>query len=179
MAIKCSAFVAISLDGYIARRNGNIDWLDNYNDSSETEDYGFKEFYKTVDTLVIGRKTYELVLTFKEWPYPDRKVIVLSNGSPVVPNEVLRNVEVLAGPPSELVKHLAAKGSQHLYIDGGKTIQSFLKAGAIQELTISHIPILIGDGIPLFGKLEQDQKLTHLETRTFPNGIVQSRYHIG
>ena len=124
----------------------------------------------------MGRNTYELVLTFGEWPYGGKTVVVLSTGSPQVPDHLAGSVEVTSLAPVELVQHLAGKGAKHLYVDGGKTIQSFLWAGLIDELTITLTPILIGEGLPLFGPLNQDLKLKHLETKAYPNGFVQNKY---
>lgn len=171
-----SVFIATSLDGFIARSNGEIDWLLAEDDRSK--DYGYKEFISTVDALVMGRITFEKALTFDEWPYSSTRVIVLT-GRPIrLPNHLLSSVNVLSGPPQKIVDQLAEEGLHHLYIDGGKTIQRFLNAGLIQEMIITRIPILIGDGIPLFGPLEEDIKLQHISTQTFDNGFVQSHYKV-
>lgn len=176
MTIRCSVFIAMSLDGFIARRNGDIDWLTDTGDVNGSEDYGYKEFIDSVDTLVIGRNTYERVLTFKEWPYTGKRVVVLSSGSPEVPDHLSGSVEIMSSPPVELVHRLSEDGARHVYVDGGKTIQGFLNAGLIQDLTITHIPILIGDGIPLFGKLDRDIRFQHIETKSYKSGFVQSKY---
>ena len=178
MSIKCSVFIATSLDGFIARPNGDLDWLTGGSGAEESEDYGYKEFIDSVDTLVMGRNTYELALTFGEWPYSNKQVVVLSSGSPAIPTHLAKSVVVVAQPPTALVQQLAAKGARHLYIDGGKTIQGFLRAGLIDEMTITTIPILIGEGIPLFGALEHDVKLQHLATRAYASGFVQSKYSV-
>jgi len=176
MTIKCSVYIATSLDGFIARKDGSIDWLIGVNDPTSTEDYGYKVFFDSVDTLVMGRNTYELALTFGEWPYAGKNGVVLSTGSPKVPQHLAGSVEVTSLAPAELVQHLAGKGARHLYIDGGKTIQSFLSAGMIDELMITLTPILIGEGLPLFGPLQHDLKLKHLETKAYANGFVQNKY---
>lgn len=178
MDIKCSVFIATSLDGFIARRNGAIDWLTDPSNANAGEDYGYKEFINSVDTLVMGRKTYELALTFGEWPYTGKKVVVLSSASPKVPEQLSGSVEILSGPPDELVGRLSQRGARHLYVDGGVTIQGFLKAGLIDEMIITQIPILIGDGIPLFGILEQDIRFRLIETKTYQSGFVQSKYQV-
>ena len=175
MPIKCSVFIATSLDGFIARKNGAIDWLTGL-DNDPGEDHGYREFIQSVDTLVMGRNSYELVLTFNEWPYTGTKVVVLSSGSPKIPDHLSTSVEIMSGSPLEVVQRLAANGARHLYVDGGKTIQGFLKAGLIQEMTITSIPILIGDGIPLFGELDQDILFQHIETKTYKSGFVQNKY---
>ncbi|MDH4273578.1 MAG: dihydrofolate reductase family protein [Gammaproteobacteria bacterium] len=175
--MKCSVFVATSLDGFIARKDGGLDWLSG-DHAPGGEDYGYREFMATVDTLVMGRNTYEQVSTFNEWPYDGKQVIVLSHAFPNAPLQLRELTEGIACPPQELLDYLAARGDKHLYIDGGKTIQGFLRAGLIHEMTITRIPILLGGGIPLFGALDQDVRMLHLYTRAYENGFVQSRYQL-
>ncbi len=180
--MKASAYIAISLDGYIARENGDLDWLPGSDGSSESEgsgeDYGYKEFMDSVDVLVMGRNTYEKVLSFGvKWPY-DKPVVVLSSGPVTIAEDISGSVESKSCSPAELVEELSERGAKHLYIDGGKTIQRFLDAGLIQQIIIAKIPVLIGSGIPLFGPLEKDIKLKHIETQSFANGIVQSKYEV-
>ena len=172
---KVSAYIATSLDGFIARKNGALDWLSSGNDQSG-EDYGYHEFLDSVDVLVMGRKTFEKVLTFGEWPYKDKKVVVLSTGAPAVPGFLQDRVTVLSAAPKALLEQLSAQGATHLYIDGGVTIQRFISAGLLDEMTITRIPVLLGDGVPLFGSLDKDTELIHLGTRQFGNGYVQSKY---
>jgi dihydrofolate reductase len=180
--VKASVYIATSLDGYIARSDGDIEWLSAASSDGSPgrsgEDYGYRAFLDTVDALVMGRRTYEKVLTFDEWPYGDLPVVVLSRGEVDVPERIAGTVEAMSGPPEELVGRLAERGATHLYVDGGATIQGFLAAGLIQQLIITRIPILLGEGIPLFGPLERDIRLRHLETRAYPNGLVQSRYEV-
>jgi dihydrofolate reductase len=132
----------------------------------------------TVDTIVLGRNTFELVLTFGTWPYSGKRVVVLSSRPNAVPPHLADDVEWLSLPPRHLVHRLAAQGAAHLYVDGGKTIQGFLNAGLIDELIITRVPILIGTGVPLFGALNHDIRLTHIATRQFENGFVQSKYRV-
>jgi len=176
--MRVSAFIATSLDGFIARANGDLDWLAGGERADSSEDYGYKAFMATVDVLVMGRHTYEKVLTFDEWPYGSTPVIVLSSTRVPIPARVAASVECMACPPGVLVRCLAERGVRHLYVDGGKTIQGFLEAGCIQQLIITSIPILIGSGIPLFGPLTHDIRLQHVETRQFPNGLLQSTYEV-
>jgi dihydrofolate reductase len=178
MSIECSVFIATSLDGFIARKNGDLDWLPGSDGAVGDEDYGYNEFFKSIDTLVIGRKTYELAATFKEWPYRGKKVVVLSSGYPGAKATLADGVEGTSSSPAELVRQLESEGSGHVYVDGGKTIQSFLQAGLIQKLTITRVPILIGEGIPLFGPLAHDLQLRHLTTKSFASGFVQSQYEL-
>jgi dihydrofolate reductase len=171
-------FIATSLDGFIARKNGGLDWLPGSDGVTGTEDYGYSEFFKPIDTLVIGRRTYEFAATMQNWPYRGKKVMVLSSGYPKANTALADGVVGVSSSPRELVRQLEREGSRHVYVDGGKTIQCFLQAGLIQEMTITRIPILIGEGIPLFGPLAHDLKLRHVSTRSFANGFVQSTYEL-
>ncbi len=172
--MKTSVFIATSLDGFIAREDGGIDWLPAFGE----EDYGYQAFFDSVDVLVMGRNTYELARGFGAWPYGDTPVVVLSHRGVEIPAELTATVECLAAPPGEVLERLAARGLRHAYIDGGKTIQGFLSEGLIHELTLTRVPVLLGRGIPLFGPLAGDVHLEHLETRSYPDGLVQSRYRI-
>ena len=176
--MKASVYIATSLDGFIARANGDLDWLTSEQDTQSDDDYGYQAFMDTVDGVVMGRNTFEKVLTFDAWPYSGKKVVVLSKRLSAIPLHLSASVELLHLAPNEVVAHLTARGVRHLYIDGGQTIQGFLNAGLITDLIITRIPILIGDGIPLFGPLNRDIKLMHIETRQYENGFVQSRYGI-
>lgn len=177
--MKTSVYIATSLDGFIAREDGALDWLPGSDGQDDTdEDYGFHAFMAGIDTLVMGRNTYELVLSSGQWPYGGKRVIVLSNTLDKLADELPDTVELKAGPPTALAAQLQASGTQHLYVDGGKTIQGFLKAGLIDEIIITRVPVLIGRGLALFGPLEQDITVQHLQTRTYDNGFVQSRYAI-
>jgi len=169
-----SVFIGTSVDGFIARSNGDLDFLP----AGGGEPHGYDEFIASVDALVIGRKTFETVLAFPVWPYGKKRVVVL--GSQPVDLSTVRGgvVEQLAGPPAEIVAKLAARGVHHLYVDGGITIQGFLRAGLIQRLIITRVPVLIGDGIPLFGTLPRDVRLRHVETQHYPSGLVKTEYHI-
>lgn len=178
MTLHCSVYIATSLDGFIARKDGSLDWLTVPTAPSSDEDYGYKEFFNSIDVLVLGWHTYETVLGFAEWPYAGKKVVVLSSGSPKVPDHLTGSVEFTAESPTEVVQHLSQAGLQHAYVDGGRAIQSFLRAGLIDNLTLTRLPVLIGDGIPLFGPLDRDIHLQHLETKAYANGFVQSRYRV-
>jgi len=169
-----SVFIGTSVDGFIARPNGDLDFLP----EGGGEPHGYAEFISSVDAIVIGRKTFETVLAFEAWPYGDKRVVVLSN-RPVDFSTVRGGVvEQMAGLPADIVSQLAATGAHHLYIDGGVTIQGFLRAGVIQRLVITRVPVLIGRGIPLFGTLPHDVRLKHISTRHFPSGLVQSEYDV-
>ena len=172
--MKASVFIATSVDGFIARPNGDLDWLP----EGCGEPHGYDEFIASVDAIVIGRKTFEKVLTLGPWPYGDKRVVVLSTRPVDLSMAGGGVVEQMAGPPSEIVSRLAASGAHHLYIDGGATIQGFLRAGLVQRLIITRVPVLIGDGVPLFGTLPRDVRLRHVATRHYPSGLVQSEYHV-
>ena len=177
--MKVSVFIATSLDGFIARRDGSIDWLNEANAMlPEGEDCGFMAFMDSVDTLIMGRKTYEQVLSFGQWPYGDTPVVVLSHNSIEIPSHLLDTVSHSAELPSVLLKRLAANDVKHVYVDGGGTIQSFLAESLIDEITITRIPVVIGDGIPLFAPMAEYIKLVHLGTTAYEFGFVQSRYSV-
>jgi dihydrofolate reductase len=172
--MRISVFVGASVDGYIARANHDLDWLP----ADGGEPHGYDEFIASVDAIVIGRKTFEKVLTLGPWPYGDKRVVVLSSRPVDLSAASGGVVEQMAGTPADIVSQLAASGAQHLYVDGGITIQRFLRAGLVQRLVITRVPVLIGDGIPLFGSLPADVPLRHVATRQFPSGLVQSEYHV-
>lgn len=171
----CAVFVGVSLDGFIARPNGDLDWLMGEGDGGE---HGYNEFIAGIDTIVMGRKTFEKILTFDKWYYGDKRVVVLSCRFVDLPAARSRGgvVEQMAGPPAEIVSKLEANGARHLYVDGGIAIQGFLRAGLIERLIISRLPVLIGQGTPLFGPLPHDIRFRHIATRTYAGGMVQSEY---
>jgi dihydrofolate reductase len=142
------------------------------------DDYGFQDFFASVDTLVMGRHTYEFALTFNEWPYRGKRVVVLSHGYPETFTRLADGVEGLSSSPDDLVRALASHGSRRVYVDGANTIQAFLRAGLIHDITITRIPVLIGDGISLFGPTTRDIRLRHVRTTSFDNGFVQSTYRV-
>jgi dihydrofolate reductase len=188
MPLKISVYIATSLDGFIARDpsmalrqaqgdgpGGDLDWLPAPN---EGEDYGYAAFWASVDALVMGRGTFEKVLSFPEWPYGDKPVYLLSHRPLKLLPGMADRVRVLAGSPREVMQRLVESGAKHVYLDGGKTIQGFLREGLVDELTLTRVPVLLGSGIPLFGSLENDIHLHHLETKAYPNGLVQSKYEV-
>jgi len=170
--MKTTVFVGTSVDGFIARTNGAIDWLPH-----DAEEHGYEAFFASVDALVIGRHTYETVLGFDAWPYGTKPVYVLSS-APLRAPPAGAVVQHLSGDPRDIVSQLSANGVQHAYIDGGVTVQRFLRAGLIQRVIITRIPVLIGTGIPLFGPTDSDIRLRHVGTRHFPSGLVQTEYEV-
>lgn len=174
---KCSVFIATSLDGFISRTDGSIDWLNKANAIvSEGEDCGYAQFMSSVDALIMGRNTFEQVLTFGEWAYKSTPVIVLSRRLNALPSNVPSTVSLSSENPTQLVERLSAKGLNHLYVDGGLTIQSFLAAGLIDEITITIIPVLLGSGKSLFGALPSDVQLELVSSKAFDYGFVQNKY---
>jgi dihydrofolate reductase len=172
-AVTASVFCATSLDGFIARADGGIDWLPA---SSDVEPHGFTEFFASVDAMVIGRGTLETVLGFGGWGYGKKPVVVLSRSMSTltVPKEAV--CELMAGDPHDIVRRLAERGYHHVYVDGGITIQGFLEADLIDRMIVTRVPILIGSGIPLFGALSHDVRWQHVRTNTYRPGLVQSEY---
>lgn len=176
---KCSVFIATSLDGFISRTDGSIDWLDQANSRvPKGEDFGYEQFISTVDALVMGRHTFELAKSFGEWPYRQTPVFVLSSRMNSLPGGMPNTVYLFNEAPAGLVARLSAQGMKHLYIDGGLTIQRFLSNALIDEMTITKIPVLLGSGRPLFGPLSEDVRLEHISTRAFDFGFVQSKYRV-
>ncbi len=172
--MMASVFIGTSVDGFIARCNGDLDFLP----EGGGEPHGYDEFIASVDTIVIGRKTFETVLAYPDWPYGKKRVVVLSSG-PLDFSGVREGVvEQMSGSPAEIVARLEASGARHAYIDGGITIQNFLRAGLIQRLVITRVPVLIGDGVPLFGALPRDIRLRHVGTQAYPSGLVKSEYRV-
>jgi dihydrofolate reductase len=172
MTFHASVFIAVSLDGFIARPDGDLGWLTG--PAEGAGDTGYDDFVADVDTVVLGRGTYETVLTFGEWPYGDRHVAVLSTRlAPDTDPRVTVHRDLDA-----LVHDLTARGAKHVYVDGGQVVQAFLRAGLVRDLTITTAPVLLGAGIPLFGPLDRDVALTHRATRVLGAGFVQSSYAI-
>ena len=172
LAMQCSVYVATSLDGFIAREDGSIDWLSSVERAGE--DYGYQLFYDTVDTIIVGRKTYETALGFGAWPYAGKRCVVLTK-------QVLRpvhNEEFHSGPAALLVARLASEGARRAYVDGGSVVQQFLSLGLINDLTLSIIPVLLGQGSRLFGETTADLPLQLSSSRAFASGLVQLEYRL-
>jgi dihydrofolate reductase len=169
-----SVFIATSLDGYIARADGALDWLPQSGD----EDHGYNDFFAGIDTLLIGRKTFETILGFSPFPYTGKRVVVCSQSMKHsdVPEALQPLLEVRAEPLLEVVKYLKTTGAQHVYADGGQLITGLLEFGLVDEIVLTRVPVLLGSGIPLFGHISHDVVFTHQKTKTFKNGLVQSVY---
>lgn len=167
-------YIATSIDGYIAGKDGNIDWLMEVPNPDQS-DFGFADFLDRIDGIIMGRKTFEMVVSFGEWPYP-KPVFVLSNTLKSVPENLQDKSEIVHGDLKKILDLLKKRGFKNLYIDGGKTIQSFLRENLIDELIITRVPIILGAGTPLFADLKSEIKLKHAETEIFNNSLVKSRY---
>ncbi|MBJ3784808.1 dihydrofolate reductase family protein [Devosia sediminis] len=170
-------FIGTSLDGFIARKNDDIAWLADY--PTLGEDHGFNAHMARVDGVVMGRGTYEVIKHMRPWYY-SKPVVVLSTSltQADIPEEIADKVEVMKATPEEAMRTLGERGWKAAYVDGGSVIQSFLRAGLIEDLVISRIPVLIGEGISLFGPLDADLMLEHVDTKAFPSGLVQSLYRV-
>jgi len=173
--MKFFVYIACSLDGFIARKDGDIEWLHEIPNPQKL-DFGYNTFMSKIDAMVIGRKSYEKVLSFDEWPYAV-PVFVLSNTLQTTPMHI---EAVLHGEPEEIASKLEEYGYSNIYLDGGVAIQGFLTKRMVDEMIITRVPIILGDGIPLFAtmNIEQSIWLDHIETKAFYNGLVQSRYGI-
>lgn len=179
MSIISSVFIATSLDGFIARKNGDLDWLDEANEIvPKGTDLGYETLMKNIDTLIMGRNTFEKVLSFGFWPYDDKPVIVLSRNKVEIPSHLSESVSGSSESPKELCKRLSSEGIKRLYIDGGYTIQQFLAEDLIDEITITTIPIILGEGIPIFNGPKRDVLLKHVKTISFDFGFVQTTYKV-
>ncbi len=177
--LRVSVFIAASLDGYIARTGGELDWLDAANTVvPEGEDCGFQAFFEKVDVLVIGRKTFEKVLQFDTWGYGSTRVIVLSRDVIKIPEELAQTVTHSSENPKELWKRLSEEGAERIYVDGGITIQRFLAERLVDDITITLIPVLLGDGIPLFGNTLNTIHLALTAAKTYDFGFVQLTYNV-
>ncbi len=173
--MRISVFMATTLDGFIARSDGSLDWLEH---EAGGEDYGYANFFQSVDLLVLGRKTFETVLGFGSWPYEEKETLVLSRTlrKKDLPPWVRDRVSIAAGTPAELAGEWRRQGRKRIYLDGGSTIRDFLRESLVTDLTLTRIPVLIGEGIPLFGSLPGDIRWKLVENLSFSSGLTQTRY---
>lgn len=167
-------YIATSIDGFIADKDGGLDWLMNI-PNPDKSDFGFTEFLNKIDGIVMGRNTFEKVLSFEEWPYT-KKVFVLSSKLKEIPENLSEKVEIISGDITKILFNLKKKGFINLYIDGGKTIQSFLKKDLIDEMIITRVPILLGSGIPLFAHLDNPINFREVKTEILNEILVKSYY---
>jgi len=183
--MKCSVFIATSVDGYIATANGGVDWLHtagNLDAVMGAEEMGFQSYIDCVDCMVMGRKCMEIIssmnLSSEQWPYGDLRIVVLSNTVKEIPENLCGKIELYSGDIKELILSLENSGFKHAYIDGGSTITSFIKLELINEMTITQVPVLLGKGIPLFGKLNKHVKLENAQALIFHNDFIQVKYGV-
>jgi dihydrofolate reductase len=174
-----SVFLGMSVDGFIARPDGDLSFLDGGNDGGapddgEGGDFGFAEFVASIDALVTGRSTYEFIKPFDEWPYQGKPVHVLST---TLPEGADPRITVHRSFDDALAA-IRTAGYRRVYVDGGRTVHTFLRAGLIADLTLSRVPVLIGTGHTPFGELAADIKLEHVRTQTFSGGMVQTTYRV-
>ena len=170
-----TVFIATSLDGYIADKDGGLDWLNSI-PNPDNLDMGWVNFIDRIDALVMGRRTFGKVCSFNcEWPY-SKPVFVLSNSLESIPEGYEAKAEPIKGSLSKVIEKIHQRGYKNLYIDGGVTVQSFLKEDLIDEIIITTIPILLGGGTPLFGELSRQIQFEHVKTEVFLNAIVQNHY---
>ncbi len=179
MNLHCSAFIATSLDGFIARSNGSIDWLESLNKAVPAgEDCGYSHFMEGVDALIMGRHTFETILTFPQWPYGEKPVLVVSRTLQHLPAHLPAHVEITRAEPAEIALYANSRGWRRVYIDGGELVQSFLRADLLTELTITTVPVLLGSGRRFFGELERDVSVRLKSSVSYPFGFVQSVYEV-
>ena len=183
--MKCSVYIATSADGYIATPDGGVDWLHtagNLEVDMGSEDMGFQSFMDSVDCMIMGRKCMEMIssmtLTSEQWFYGDMRIVVLSNTVKEPPENLRGKVEMYSGDIQELILKLENSGFKHAYIDGGATITSFINLKLINEMTITKVPVLLGEGIPLFGKINKSVKLENAKTSAFSNDFIQVKYNV-
>lgn len=169
-------YIATSLEGYISRPEGELDWLMDDDFVDEGEDYGFAQLFKSVSCLAIDEQTFETVLHSPEWPFADKRLVVMSQHLEALPEGLPETVELFDGTPAELIKQLKRDGEKRLLLDGGSLIREFTTAALVDRFILTRIPVLIGSGVPLFGALQRDLKLKHIRTQSYPSGLVQSEY---
>jgi dihydrofolate reductase len=184
--MKCSVFIATSADGYIATKDGGVAWLESAGkhnvDMGHDADMGMNRYIASVDCMIMGRKCMEIIssfnLTAEQWPYGDIKIIALSNTLTAAPDNLKDKVEMYSGDIHALITRLENDGYQHAYVDGGATITTFINLKLINEMTITKAPVLLGEGIPLFGKLDNQIALTDVKAHDYPNGFAQLHYKV-
>lgn len=167
-------YIAVSLDGYIASSDGSLDWLINIPNPDQS-DFGFNDFLNRINGILMGRKTFEQVVSFGEWPY-SKKVFVLTRTLRAVPEHLKEKAEIINGEIPQVLQNLNRMGYNNLYIDGGQTVQSFLRLDLIDEMIITRIPVLLGDGIPLFGSIPNLLKFKVVSTEKLSDHMVKNHY---
>ena len=167
------AYIACSLDGYIARADGSLDWLTGL-PTPAGEDYGYAGFMAGIDAILMGRVTYDTVRGFPDWPYTLPVRVLTRNPDRLAPPPAGAEVRPVAGPLAAVLAGLAAEGFARVYADGGQTLSALLRAGLLDRLTVTRVPVLLGAGLPLFSDTGPERRLAVLATRVWPNGFVQT-----
>lgn len=173
---KIKLYIATSLDGFIARENGSIDWLTEYENNPKT-DYGYSEFYSSIGTVLMGRKTYEQVLGFGNWPYKEKRSYVFTRQKEYLSGE--SNVEFVSGDIREFVRQLKESTEEDIWLVGGsQLIKAFLKENLVQDLIIFVVPKILGSGIPLFDHIGKEISFKTLRVEKYENGLVRMEYEV-
>lgn len=173
---KISVFVATSVDGFIASEDGDVSWLESFDSMEDGEDGGYAAFFSEIDLMVMGRATFEKVMSFDTWLYGEKPIWVVSRTLSSLPEGFHGNVKIINASPGEILKSAKTQGFEYIYLDGGKLIQSFLEESLVDELTITRVPILLGKGIPLFGLLEKELRLELIKVTSWKNGFISEKY---
>lgn len=184
--MKCSVYIATSADGFIAKNDGSVDWLHSAGkqdaDLGDSADMGFNAFIASVDCMIMGRKCMEVIASMnlppEQWPYGDTHIVVLSNTLKESPSSLPKKLEMYSGDLNALITRLESEGYKHAYVDGGTTIQAFINLELINEMTITRAPILLGEGISLFGKTAKDITLEQSSAISFANDFIQEFYQV-
>jgi len=167
-------YIGKSLDGFIAGKDGDLQWLNDI-PNPENSDFGFSAFMERIDAVVMGRRSFETVQSFGSWIYT-KPVFVVSTTLDRLPPEYDGRAQILNLKPARIIKELGDKGLRNIYIDGGVLIQSFLAGDLIDEMIITTVPVLLGDGVPLFAKLRRQLKFTHIRTEILAGCLVKTHY---
>eukprot|EP00542_Grammatophora_oceanica_P010863 CAMPEP_0194047166 /NCGR_PEP_ID=MMETSP0009_2-20130614/23598_1 /TAXON_ID=210454 /ORGANISM="Grammatophora oceanica, Strain CCMP 410" /LENGTH=199 /DNA_ID=CAMNT_0038692697 /DNA_START=96 /DNA_END=695 /DNA_ORIENTATION=+ len=180
LKIKGSINIAVTVDGFIAAKDGSVDFLDAF-PQTEEDDFGFADFVASIDVIVMGRKTFEKAVAFSkdsEWYYGDTRMVVWTRSELEIPEHLKKTVSTSSLAPLDLFYKLEGEGHKHAYVDGGVTIQNFLEANVIDSLSLTRVPVLLGSGVKLFSESGQEMQLEHKETKSWPNGLVTSKYDV-
>ena len=175
--MKASVFIAASVDGLIARLDNSLDWLENPR-TRPGQDYGYQQFIQSVDALLMGRSTFNVIRGLKDWLAPKLPTFILTHRPLRLPAGQFTHVERIQRSPAEVYRELESRGYQHIYVDGGQVISAFLSASQIDEMIITRIPILLGCGIPLFSALDHEIKLELLSAIDFSDGFTQNKFRV-
>jgi len=175
--MKASVFIAASVDGFIARLDNSLDWLENPR-TRPGQDYGYQQFIQSIDAFLMGRGTFDVIRKLKDWSAPKLPTFILTHRPLRLPAGKFSHVERIQGAPAEVYRELESRGFQHIYVDGGQVISAFLSASLIDEMIFTRIPILLGRGIPLFSGLDYEIKLELLSAIDFSDGFTQNKFRV-